>query len=96
MITYGRLEGRFFSPYAIDNVMTPLAKRIEQMFNVVINVWYDDNADFYHCAFTTNGHKVDIRYYKVLSSYIDGKEGWIACPIYQCDMFLDSLKAKVA
>jgi hypothetical protein len=83
MIVYGNLEGAYFSQAAIDHVMVPLANEIMEKLGVeTVNVYYDAIADFSHCLFEVNGHRVDIKYYKIFGTTIDGKE-LCCCPVYQ-------------
>ena len=42
---------------------------------------YDSIEDFHYLTFSVNGHSVQIKYYKVFSTTIDGEEYWTGCPI---------------
>lgn len=91
-ITYGSLTGHYFLQGAIDNFVLPLAEEIQRRFpEVDIQIYYDASADFYHCEFVANGKRFDVRYYKVFSVSIDGKDGWVGCPRGQMHSFVDAI-----
>lgn len=97
MITYGNMKGRLFLQGAIDNFMTPLADEIRHRIpETPCNIYYDEQSDFYHCVFEINGKKFDVRYYKVFSIQIDGKDKWIGCPRHQVLALVDYIIKEAA
>jgi hypothetical protein len=81
-IKFGKLEGQYFSQAKLDQVLIPLAEQIFRSFRVAempeikeIQIFYDQAEDYHHAAFEIDGHKIDIRYYKVLACTIDGERG---------------------
>lgn len=77
---------------AVENVMNPLAKKLEErMPDVSFVISYDPYWDFYHLIYSVGNRLFDIRWYKVLSVSIDGKDGWIGCPREREFAFIDYL-----
>lgn len=97
-IEFGNLEGRHFSPSAIDKVMVPLARLVQFEIPAAegFKVWYDANEDFYHLSFSAHGKTADIKYYKGLSVSIDGEKGWCGCPMYREYAFVESIAVKMS
>jgi hypothetical protein len=93
-ITYGNRSGRWYREGAIEHTVTPLANRIIEIIPGVsdVNIFYDDEQDFYHCRFKAGGKQFDVRYYKVFSVNIDGEDKWQGCPTYQSWEFVLYLK----
>ncbi len=86
-IKYGNHEGQYFTEWRFDVLKDLLNLIIEgprEGLNIVgisdIELWYDQSEDFHRLAFVYNGHKVGIRFYKVLSYAIDGTDQWVGCP----------------
>ena len=93
-IKYGNLQGRYFRQSAIDMILLPLAEELAERMIAAsdFEIWYDARKDFYHLKFICQGKTFNIRYYKVLSVYIDDKEGWIVCPMSSMSKFVLYLK----
>jgi len=85
-IEYGSLTGQYFTQWRIDLLQELLGYVVEGFGGGAgipvenTTIWYDANEDFHMLSFDSGGHHVEVRFYKVFSSKIDGKDGWVGCP----------------
>ena len=80
-INIGNKEGQYFTQWRFDE-LTSLAREFNNRLCVELefDLFYDPIHDFHHLVFKHNGHDVNIRFYKVYSALLNGKEFWSACP----------------
>ncbi len=91
----GNTEGQYFTQWRFDE-LKDLAGLINEQIGVAeFNLFYDPIQDFHHLAFEYNGHKADIRLYRVFSESVDGKDGWVGCPTNYAYGFVDALCKKL-
>ena len=92
----GNTDGQYFTQSRFD-LLKELAIHLDEI-GVTIDephLFYDPQADFHHLTFSSNGHSVDVRLYKVFSSFVDQQELWIGCQRSSMFPFAMSIKRKV-
>ena len=84
-IERGNMKGQHFTQWRID--------LLQELLNLVVyaygshpfvavenaRVWYDAAEDFHRLEYTASGKKIEVQFYKVFSSKIDGRDGWRGC-----------------
>jgi len=87
-LTFGNRNGQYFTQWRFD-LLEELLERIHLGPNppsteVVeiedAEIWYDEYEDFHRLKFKARGHFVEVQFYKVFASKIDGTEHWVGCP----------------
>lgn len=87
-INYGNREGQYFTEWRFDLlkellgriVQGPMPGTSESVEVENAQIWYDAEQDYHMLSFRTRGHRVEVRFYKVFSTKIDGEDHWVGCP----------------
>ena len=102
-ITYGNREGQYFTEWRFDLLKQlldlihtgPCPPRTETLEVEDPKIWYDADQDFHRLSFRARGHLVEVQFYKVYSSKIDGVEHWTGCPRGQIYEYAVSIRRKL-
>ena len=94
--TIGNTSGPYFRE-GLFNILRDLGRDLVDEHVVMENphLHYDNQQDFHCLTFTSAGHKVFVRLYKAFAAYVDDKELWIACPVYNSWRLARSIKNKL-
>lgn len=94
-IQYGNREGVHFSQWKFDF----LAQLVKDIHEVIpcheFQIWYNPTEDFHCLQFQYKNQTVLIKFYKVLTYYINDQVGWQGCLRSQSQDFILSIKRKL-
>lgn len=87
-VTYGNLEGQYFTQWRID-ILNDLICHVVYLYGDTpkvqvsdVHIWYDAEHDFHRLSYKAAGNEIEVQFYKVFSSKINGVDGWRGCPRY--------------
>ena len=101
-IEHGHMSGQYFTQWRIDMLKELLDAIIysyrdpevtEPLVSLSnVKIWYDEPNDFHMLSYDAGGNHIEVRLYKVFSSKINGKDGWVGCPRYSEGKFAKHLR----
>lgn len=98
IIEYRDMEGRYFTQWRIDALKELLEIVVFNfgdipLFDIKnVKIWYDDPNDYHMLSYEADGNQIEVQFYKVFTSKINGVIGWQGCPRHCITNFAGHLR----